>query len=114
MEICNLNYLKSVSPNNPKFITEMIHIFLRNVPVAVEGMKQSLRVQDWDTLQHHAHKLRSHIDCMGISKKYTEMAIQIEESAKKKENINLISEFVPQLDLVFEKAYVELKEELSK
>ncbi len=113
MEVCNLNYLKSVSPGNPKFITEMIEIFLRNVPVAMQAMKESVVSQDWATIQHHAHKLRSHIDCMGISKTYTEMAKQIEEYSKKKEHMNLINEMVLQLDAVFEKAYAELKTELG-
>ena len=113
MEICNLNYLKSVSPNNPKFITEMIEIFLKNVPVAVEAMKASLAPSDWSTIQHHSHKLRSHIDCMGISKKYGEMAKEIEEYAKKQEHIELISEMVLELDTVFEKAYAELRAELN-
>ena len=113
MEVCNLSYLKSVSPNNPKFMTEMIQIFLKNVPVAIESMKASVPSQDWEMLQHHAHKLRSHIDCVGISKKYADMAKQVEENAKQKKDMAGINEMVMQLDAVFEKAYNELKSELS-
>lgn len=113
MDVCNLNYLKSISPNNPKFMTEMIHLFLKNVPVAMESMKTSVPSRNWEMLQHHSHKLRSHIDCMGISKKYSEMAKEIEECSKQQKNIDGINEMVSQLNAVFEQAYDELKTELN-
>lgn len=114
MEICNLNYLKSISPNNPQFMTEMIQLFLKNVPVAMESMKASVPSGNWEVLQHHSHKLRSHIDCMGMSKKYAEMAKEIEKCSKEQKNIDRINEMVSQLDIVFERAYNELKTELNR
>jgi HPt (histidine-containing phosphotransfer) domain-containing protein len=114
MEICDLTYLKSVSPNNPKFISEMIEIFLKNVPTAMQSLNSGLTECDWDSIQFHAHKLRSHIDCMGISKTYGEMARQIEEYAREKENYELIKSMVPKLENVFGLAYTELKNELTK
>ena len=114
MKVCDLRYLKSISPDNPKFVTEMIEIFLRNVPVAIESMKNGLLTEDWEALQHHAHKLRSHIDCMGISLKYKEMAKQIEENAVQQSQLDVINQMVPQLDEVFNRAYAELREELKK
>ncbi len=113
MEICNLNYLKSVSPNNPKFITDMIQLFLKNAPPALAAINRSLTIKDWGTIQFHAHKLRSHIDCIGISKEYTDMARQIEEYAKQQENINSITGLLQKLENVFEQAYIELREELN-
>lgn len=114
MKICNLNYLKSVSPNNPQFITEMIQLFLKNVPLAMKAIDTGIKESDWETVQFHAHKLRSHIDTMGMDKKYTEMAKQIEDYASKKQNINQISDLITKLNLIFDKAYIELEAELSK
>lgn len=113
MKICNLNYLKSISPSNPKFIADMIQLFLKNAPPAIAAIKSSLPTKDWGTIQFHAHKLRSHIDCMGMSKEYTDMAQQIEEYAKQQENINSITSLSQKLETIFEKAYIELKAELN-
>lgn len=114
MKICNLNYLKSVSPNNTQFISEMIQLFLKNVPIAMDTISTGIKESDWETVQFQAHKLRSHIDTMGIDKKYTEIAKQIEDYAAKKQNMSQINDLISELNSIFDKAYIELQAELSK
>ncbi len=113
MKLCNFKYLKSISPDDEKFVTQMIQLFLKNVPVSVEAMKNFTITKDWNSLQHHAHKIRSDINCMGIPKQYGNIAKQIEEYAKLQENFDLIEGLVLKLEVVLSQAYVELKEELN-
>ncbi|MES2139363.1 MAG: Hpt domain-containing protein [Bacteroidota bacterium] len=113
MKLCNFKYLKSISPDDEKFVTQMIQLFLKNVPVSVEAMKNFTITKDWNSLQHHAHKIRSDIDCMGIPKPYGNIAKQIEEYAKVQENFDSIEGLVLKLEVVLSQAYIELKEELD-
>lgn len=113
MKLCNFKYLKSISPNDETFVTQMIQLFLKNVPVSVEAMKDFTITKDWNSLQHHAHKIRSDINCMGIPKPYANIAKQIEEYAKLQENFELIEDLVLKLELILSQAYMELKEELN-
>ncbi|MES2590853.1 MAG: hypothetical protein V4608_03125 [Bacteroidota bacterium] len=114
MKLCSLNYLKSISPNNPKFVKDMILIFINNVPVSVKAMNDSLITSNWKELQHHAHKIRSHMDCVEIPKEYVNIAKEIEESAKQQQNLDLIAGLLLTLESVFQQAYQELDEELEK
>lgn len=114
MELCNFKYLKSISPDDEKFVTQMIQLFLKNVPVSVEAMKKFKITKDWNSLQHHAHKIRSDINCMGMPKAYGNMAKQIEEYAKLQENFDLIPDLVLTLETILLHAYIELEEELNK
>lgn len=113
MKLCNFNYLKSISPNDPKFVTQMIKFFLKNVPVSIQIMHDFKSTRDWNSLQHHAHKIRSDINCMGISKTHGNIAKQIEECAKLQENSELIPGLILKLETVLLQVYKELEEELN-
>jgi len=114
MKFCNLNYIKSISPGNPKFVTEIIQTFLKQVPVSIEEMNNCLGNADWSGLQYNAHKIVSHFDCMGISKEYTGAAEQIEKNAKLHEHFDLIPSLLLKLENAFQKACKELDAELNK
>ncbi|MES2394775.1 MAG: hypothetical protein V4549_02160 [Bacteroidota bacterium] len=113
MEICNFKYLRSISPNDETFVTQMIRLFLKNVPVSIEAMKNFKITRDWNSLQHHSHKIRSDINCMGIPKAYGNIAKQIEEYAKLQENFDLIPSLVLTLETILLQAHIELEEELN-
>lgn len=92
----------------------MIQLFLKNVPISIEAMKNFKIAKDWNNLQHHAHKIRSDINCMGIPKAYGNIAKQIEEYAKLQENFELIQPLVLTLETILLLAYKELGTELNK
>lgn len=110
MKLCNFNYLKSISPDNPIFVTQMIQLFLKNVPLSIETMNNSLIIKDWNTIQHHAHKIRSDIECMGMPKLYSNIARQIEEYAKLQKQLDLMPELLLKLETALLEACKELKE----
>ena len=114
MKIYDLTYLKSLSPQNPKFIVEIIQLFLKLVPISIEEMNKSLTTIDWACLQYNAHKIASHFDCLGIQKEYRDIARKIEEYAKLKENSDLIPGLLIKLESSLKQANKELNEELEK
>ncbi len=114
MKLCNLNYLKSISPDNMEFERQMIQLFLKNVPIAYQAMNNSLINSDWDIMQHNAHKLKSHFDCVGLPVEFRETAKQIEEYAQNKVHLELIPNLLKKLESETQLAFKELEEELNK
>jgi HPt (histidine-containing phosphotransfer) domain-containing protein len=114
MKIYDLNYLKSLSPGNPKFMVEVIQLFLKQVPVFIEELNKHHSNSDWAGLQYNAHKIGSHFDCLGIQKEYRDIARKIEEYAKLKENSDLIPGLLIKLESSLQQANKELNEELGK
>lgn len=114
MKIYDLNYLKSLSPDNPQFMVEIIQLFLKQVPLFVEELKKHQSNSDWAGLQFNAHKIGSHFDCLGIQQEYRDVARKIEEFAKLKENSDLIPGLLIKLESSLQQANKELNEELKK
>jgi tRNA U34 2-thiouridine synthase MnmA/TrmU len=114
MKICNLTYLKSLSPGNPEFIVEIINLFVKQVPLSIEEINKSLAKADWSTIQYHAHKIASQFDCMGIQKEFKDDIYKIEEYAKLKENVHLIPCLLIKVEETLKVTYKELNEELTK
>lgn len=114
MKLCNFNYLNSISPDNPKFVREMIQLFLKNVPLFIGTMKTCQVSSNWDGLQHSAHKIKSHFDCMGIPKEYRDMVRKIEEYAQHQKHLDLIPDLMVKLEGATQQAYKELETELNE
>ena len=114
IKICNLDYLKSHSPNNPKFLKEMLQMLLEQTPVAIEQMNKHLSTADWNELYGNLHKMRPSLDFMGMPKDIGTTAKQIEEYAKEQEHLDLIPTLLLKLEKALEQAYKELEEELKK
>ena len=113
MKLSNLDYVKSISPNNPKFVKEMIKIFLKQVPVSVKAMNKCVADSDWNGLQDYAHKIKSHVDCMGMPAEYREVAKNIEDYARTREHLDLIPGLLLKIETAFQHVYKELKVELK-
>jgi PAS domain S-box-containing protein len=113
-KICNLDYLKSHSPNNPKFLVEMIQMFLSQTPQYLSEMERCLAVGDWNGLHGNAHKIRPSIDFLGLPKEISSSAKLLDEYGATQQNIDLIPNLFLKIKNAFQEAYIELEEELEK
>jgi len=114
MKICNLTYLNSISPDNPKFVRDMMLLFLKNVRIAYEEMNASLITSNWKSIHEHAHKLKSHFDCVGLPKEFREKAKQIEDYTQQLNHLELIPGLLNNLESETQSVFKELEEELNK
>jgi len=114
MKLCNLDYVKSISPKNPTFVREMIKIFLKQVPISIKAMNECLEASDWNGLQNYAHKIKSQIDCMGMPNEYRDATKKIEEYANLREHLDLIPDLLLKIEIGTKQACKELKIELKK
>ncbi len=65
--ISDLNYLKTMSGGDAKFISEMIDLFREQVGEYSEQMPELLRNKDYNNLAKLAHKAKSSVAVMGMS-----------------------------------------------
>lgn len=112
MKICNLDYMKSHSINNPKFVVEMINMLLTQTPAYITEMRTCLYNANWKGLQGNSHKIRPSIDMIGMPKEIGAAAKQIEENSRELTNLDLIPDLFLQVENAFHQAYIELEEEL--
>jgi HPt (histidine-containing phosphotransfer) domain-containing protein len=66
--ITDLNYLKSMSGGDPRFIREMIDLFREQIEEYRTIMPELLDNEDYDGLSKIAHKAKSSVAIMGMTK----------------------------------------------
>jgi HPt (histidine-containing phosphotransfer) domain-containing protein len=65
--ITDLNYLKTMSGGDSKFIREMIDLFREQIEEYKKIMPELLRKKDYDGLSKIAHKAKSSVAVMGMT-----------------------------------------------
>ena len=65
--ITDLNYLKSMSGGDTKFIREMIDLFREQIMEYKSIMPELIKKKDYDGLSKIAHKAKSSVAVMGMS-----------------------------------------------
>lgn len=104
----DLTYLKSIDEGNTVFVKEMIDSFLDNTPKSLDLIRQYLAAEDWENLYQISHKIKPSFKFMGIHK-LEECIMNLEQSARKKENLEEIPIFIDQIEEISAKAFAELK-----
>jgi YesN/AraC family two-component response regulator len=112
-KIVNLNSLKLRTKNNPKLMTEMISLYLKQTPSLIVTMKQSVQNNDWNGMQAAVHKMIPSFSIMGIHKNYEDIAIQLQEYSGTQMQPDKIESLVLQLERMCIQVTKELEEELN-
>jgi len=112
-KIVNLNSLKLRTKNNPKLMTEMISLYLKQTPSLTVTMKQSVQNNDWNGMQAAVHKMIPSFSIMGIHKNYEDIAIQLQEYSGTQMQPDKIESLVLQLERMCIQVTKELEEELN-
>ncbi len=110
-KIFNLEYLQKHSNNKPKFVEEMVRMFLTDTPAYLAGMKSCLAAADWHGLHGNAHKIIPSINFFGLPKETASDLKLIDTYAGKQQNLELIPDLFLKVEKVLLQAYKELGEE---
>ena len=113
MKICELDYLKSHAPNNPKFVEEMIQMFLKETPAYLAGIKKSLAASDWEDVHVNAHKIKPSINFLGLPADIADAIKLINEYATTQQHLDLIPNLFLKVETAMQLAYIELADELK-
>ena len=109
----DLTYLKKLTRHDESLIAEMIGVYLRQTPPALQAMKQALQLHDWPLLQSSAHKLITSFLTLGFSKGYDTIIKKIAAYNGAATELASIKKMVLEIETICEKASSELKEELA-
>ncbi len=100
--ITDLNYLKTMSGGDSKFIREMIDLFREQIDEYKSIMPELLQNKDYDGLSKIAHKAKSSVAVMGMSE-VAELLKELEIITHDKKEVDryelLINHFLEQSDL---------------
>lgn len=113
-EPLDFTYLKSITKSNPKLMTEMIHLYLKQTPPLIDSMKSSLHTRDWPSLRASAHKIIPSFNIIGLDRKHQETAKKIQEYAVNMEFTAETKAMILHLETICNDAYEELEIELNR
>jgi len=97
--ITDLNYLKTMSGGDSKFIQEMIVLFCEQIEEYEKEMPALLQNKDYDNLSKMAHKAKSSVAVMGM-KKVADLLKELEILANEEKEVeryeSMITSFLEQ------------------
>ena len=100
--ITDLNYLKTMSGGDSKFIQEMIDLFSEQIEEYKLAMPQLLRNKDYDNLSKMAHKAKSSVAVMGMTE-VAELLKELEILAHEEKEVDryesMVTEFLEKCQL---------------
>lgn len=94
----DLSYLENMSGGDKGLMKEMIEIFKEQVPEFVTDMKRCLETENWKNLASVAHKAKSSIAIIGITKLTEELKV-FENKVLQEKETSTYSDFI----ILFEK-----------
>jgi len=107
--ITDLNYLKTMSGGDSRFIREMIDLFREQIDEYKSIMPELLQNKDYESLSKIAHKAKSSVAVMGmsqVSELLKELEIITNDGKEVERYESMINHFLEQSDL----AITELEE----
>ena len=111
-----LKHLHKLMNGNKKGMVEMIDIFLKQLPDSTKKMEIAVAKRDWHRIHFEAHKVKSTIGIIGLTKLQKTILI-INESTREGKNLEkipqLFEEFKNQGEIEMKKLIIERKK-LSK
>ena len=105
----DMNYLKTMSGDNPELMSEMIDIFMEQIDGLFADMKTTLDKKDYMTLGKVAHKAKSSVAIMGMNELSARLK-ELELLTKNSEKTETYPEYLDLFKNETREAIVELRE----
>lgn len=109
----NLKYLLENADGDMNFVTQMIHIFTKQVPEALKDLYREESNKDLVSLKAVSHKMRPSFSAFGIDEgKY--ILEEIESICSKNEKVDTLILLIKKLENICDVAAVELNNKLTE
>lgn len=110
----DMSYLSKLTQSNPKLMSEIIRVYLKQTPDLVATMKKSFSDKNWKLLGSTIHKMIPSFAIMGINPETTLNAQKIQEHAIRLDLSAELAELVLDVENVCNQSCKELELELKK
>lgn len=115
---CNLTYLSEMTGGKKQLITEIMDVFLQQVPNELKSINDAILAADFITIKNFAHTMKSSVSIMGISS-LSPILIEMEDLSKNAidgskpitTSIEKIKQLNEQLNSIAKQAIEELESE---
>jgi HPt (histidine-containing phosphotransfer) domain-containing protein len=108
----NFDKLKEID-DSEDFIHQVISIFLETVPANTEAMVKACCEEDWEQVYFFAHKIKSNVNLLSVGS-ITEEVKFVEQSAKDRNNLELLSEKIKHIDETVKLVSVQIVSGMSQ
>jgi signal transduction histidine kinase/CheY-like chemotaxis protein/HPt (histidine-containing phosphotransfer) domain-containing protein len=107
-KIIDLSYLRFTSDNDKEFMEELIGLYKKNIPIAIQKIKLFCKENDVENLNKEVHKLSSSIGLLGL-KTAISIITEIEHKNENKEPLSDWMVIVEDLITICERSLVEVE-----
>jgi HPt (histidine-containing phosphotransfer) domain-containing protein len=108
----NLAKVYALSENDPEFVQQIINLFVTEIPLDLEHIKQGIEDKNHQQCYEYAHKIKPSLDLMGLNLAFEEM-LQIESWAKADGKKKEIKEIFKSVSHQIEKTIKEIKKDFN-
>lgn len=108
MQHVDLSYLIRLAGGNNQFVNEFIDCFLDTTPSYVQEVRHQCAQKNWPGLQASAHRFKTAVRYLGLSK-LAHIIETIEERAAQKVNKENLFELVAAMNAIYDASVRELK-----
>ena len=89
MAVFDLNHLKRIVGDDPAFLRQVLLIFIRNTPLDMQALSESVANGNFEQVGFYAHKLKSAAGAIGYNQAYEDFK-ELEVLAKNHQPIQEI------------------------
>ena len=113
MPICDLEFIKSITPGSFSFPINVIEAFLRETPSKIDELKKVIAEEKWESTYELAHKIKPGILMLGIPDENSDALLKILKNTKEHQKLNeiqgLFETFTKNIDSIYKDLEQSLK-----
>ena len=111
--VTDLSYLREMAMGDDSIIIEIIKVFLKDAPDAIEQMKACYVNKDWEQLAKIAHRIKPNLSYMGMDRA-RELILDIEQQAKSGNIRDDFRQQITEFDQLCNRAFDELTDKIEQ
>lgn len=110
----NLDYIRQITRNDAKEMNKIMRAYIEEINELADNMKKGLASEDWALLALSAHSLKSLLGVVGDNSKTKEMTRELENLARKQENLERVKELFKEIHAFCQLACEDIQTELNE
>jgi hypothetical protein len=114
MKLCNLDYLKSITPKSNAFAIQMLKLFVNDTAEAIKNIDTAIKNSNWLEVHKNAHKIKPSVLMLGFPLDMTEALLNILKYSQSGKNTDKIYDLFKLFETKISSVYYELDQELKK
>lgn len=118
MSVCNLDFIKNITPGSTTFPIKVIQLFLKDTPATLEALKNAINNKEWYKAYEEAHKIKPSVLMLGFPSETTDALLALLKNTQTETNIEdirgLYEQFSKRIPEIYRDLEISLKDMLRK